>query len=95
MEDHLDALRLNPRQDLLDDAGPNEAYCIVDLGESYAVYLPGGGEVTLTLQAGTYHCRYLDAATGTWTNAETVENATGVPLTPDQRDQVVVITATS
>lgn len=96
VEEHLDLWRLSPRQDLPADAGPNEAYCIADPGESYAVYLPEGGEVTLTLEAGAYRCRYLDAEAATWTNAETVENATELSLTaPDRKNQVVVITASS
>jgi hypothetical protein len=96
LEDHLDLWRLRPRQDLLSGAGPNEAYCIAAPGESYAVYFPAGGDVTLALEAGSYRCRYLDAETATWTDAETVEDATELSLDrPDGTNQVVVVTATS
>jgi len=96
VEEHLDLPRLRPRQDLLVDAGPNEAYCIAEPGKSYGVYLPAGGEVTLALEAGDYQCRYLDAEAATWTERESIENATERLLTaPDRKNQVVVITATS
>jgi len=96
VEELVDLWRLRPRQDLLGDVDPNEAYCVAAPGESYAVYFPEGGTVTLAVEAGSYRCRYLDAETATWEHTETVEDATEITLDrPDRNNQVVVITATS
>lgn len=96
VEQAIDLWSVNPRQDLLADAGPNEAYCIADPGTSYGVYLPEGGEVTLALESGDYQCRYLDAEAATWTTGEPIENATEHTLTaPDRKNQIAVLTASS
>jgi len=96
LEDHLDLWGLRPRQDLLEDVGPNEAYCLAAPGESYAVYVPAGCDVTLAIESGSYRRRYLDTETATWTDAGTVEDSTEVRLRPpDGKNWVAVFTATS
>jgi hypothetical protein len=57
-----------PRNDLLSDRQPNEAYCLAEPGRQYAVYFPDGGEVSLDVSAskGTLQLRWLDIARSVW-----------------------------
>jgi len=64
----LDLFRCQPRNDLLRDREPNEAYCLADPGRQYAVYFPAGGSVRLDLAgcAGELELRWLDADAAQW-----------------------------
>lgn len=96
IEEHVDFPGLTPRQDLLGDAAPDEAYCVADPGEAYVVYFPDGGGATLDLDAGSYRLRTLDAESAAWTGEETVEGGTDLALDPAERpNQLVVLTAES
>ena len=57
-----------PRNDLLGDRAPNEAYCLAEAGRQYAVYFPDGGGVTLDLSGaeGVPQVRWLNIREGTW-----------------------------
>ncbi len=64
----LDLFRCQPRNDLLSDREPNEAYCLADPGRQYAVYFPAGGSVRLDLAgcASEVEVRWLDVDTARW-----------------------------
>jgi len=64
----IDLFRCQPRNDLLGDREPNEAYCLADPGRQYAVYLPAGGSVRLDLAgcAGEVELRWLDVDAARW-----------------------------
>ena len=47
-----------------DELVNNGAYCLAKPGESYAVYLPKGGDVTLKLEPGNYDASWFSAFTG-------------------------------
>jgi hypothetical protein len=51
----------------------NGAYCLAQPGEIYAVYLPNGGDVTVTLEPGRYTAAWFSAFTGEWVQLPTVE----------------------
>jgi Family of unknown function (DUF6298)/Putative collagen-binding domain of a collagenase len=51
---------LQPRSDLA-----STQYCLADPGKEYLVYLPNGGEVTVSLAAGRYRFEWLNPLTGT------------------------------
>jgi hypothetical protein len=58
-----------------DDLVSNSAYCLAKPGELYAVYLPNGGDVTITLQPGRYQAAWFSAFTGEWVPLPAVEGA--------------------
>ena len=45
--DEIDIFSCHPRNDLLQERQPNEAYCLAKPGEIYAIYFTDGGEVKL------------------------------------------------
>ncbi len=80
--------KTNPHDELVN----NEAYCLAEPGEIYAVYLPKGGRVTLKLEPGNYDALWFSALSGekivlpvaggtTWTS----------PETPDQNDWALLL----
>lgn len=96
IEEAVDLCSLTPRQDLLVDAAPHEAYCVAAPGDSYVVYFPTGSDVTLDLEAGSYRRRYLDTETATWTDEDTTDAGTELLLSPpEQRNPVAVLTTES
>ena len=96
VEEVVDLPALTPRQDLLENAVPGEAYCTADPGAAYVVYVPDGGEVTLDVEPGSYRRRYLDAETAGWTDETTVEGDDSVVIDPPERpNQIAVLTAES
>jgi len=42
----------------------NGAYCLAKPGETYAVYLPKGGDVSIKLEPGSYEAKWFNAFTG-------------------------------
>jgi hypothetical protein len=80
--------KTDPHDELVD----NNAYCLADPGECYAIYLPRGGKVTVQLKNGPYRVNWfnprggetmrLPAANGTsWTS----------PEAPDYGDWVLLL----
>lgn len=63
-----------PRNDLLTDREPNQAYCLARPSERYAVYLPQGGTVKLETSAaeGSLEVRWLDIARSAWQEPQIV-----------------------
>ncbi|HUE22549.1 MAG TPA: DUF4038 domain-containing protein [Bryobacteraceae bacterium] len=51
----------------------NGAYCLAKPGEIYAIYLPNGGDVTVTLEKGRYEAAWFSAFTGEWLPLPPVE----------------------
>jgi len=47
-----------------DELVNNGAYCLAKPGETYAVYLPKGGDVSIKLEPGTYEAQWFNAFTG-------------------------------
>lgn len=74
IDNSLDVFRAAPRNDLLSDRSPNEAYCLAEPGKQYAVYFPNGGEVKLDVSAaqGALQVRWLDINRSTWREPTTV-----------------------
>jgi len=90
----IDIFTCRPRNDLLSDRQPNEAYCLADPPRQHAVYFPAAGQVTLA--PGPSHpsrtLRWFDIDAGTWRPSQ---KATGQKLslrTPGRGQWAVVIT---
>jgi hypothetical protein len=49
------------------------AYCLAKPGETYAVYLPKGGDVSIKLEPGSYEAKWFNAFTGETTPLPPVE----------------------
>ena len=47
-----------------DELADHGAYCLAELGRTYAVYLPNGGKVTLKLEPGRYRAEWFSGFTG-------------------------------
>ena len=52
--------KTEPHDELVSDG----AYCVAEPGKTYAVYLPKGGKVTVTLKPGQYRAEWFSAMTG-------------------------------
>jgi hypothetical protein len=92
--DAMDLFACEPRNKLLSDREPNEAYCLAQPGKQYAVYFPNGGSVTLDVSAatGTLEIRWLDIARGAWQPARRVAGGGTVRLkAPDTGHWAVLI----
>lgn len=90
----FDFFRAAPRNELLGDRDPNEAYLMAVPGEQYALYFPGGGSVTLDLSAATsgLSMRRIDIDTGEWSDEGTVPGGGVVSVSaPGGRHSVVVM----
>jgi hypothetical protein len=72
LTDEFRIFSTQPRNDLLDNRQPNEAYCLADPGSAYAIYFTDGGEVTLDLSAanGQWQRRWLAIGESNWKAAE-------------------------
>jgi hypothetical protein len=68
------------------------AYCLAKPGEIYAVYLPKEGDVTITLEAGSYDASWFGAFTGERIPLGTVEGTSWKsPKTPGWLDWAILL----
>ena len=74
LTDELEIVEAEPRNDLLGDRDPNEAYLLAVPGSAYAVYFPNGGSVTVDLSEGRdeFTLRWIDIDASEWTGEETI-----------------------
>jgi len=92
--DEFDVFRCEPRNDLLSQREPNEAYCLAEEARQYAVYFPGKGSVVLdTSQASqTLSLRWYNIDRSSWHPAQTIRGSESTSLTaPDGAQWAVVI----
>ena len=74
LTDAMNVFLCAPRNDLLSERSPNEAYCLAEPGKQGAVFFPDGGAVRLDLSTpkGTLQVRWLDIASSAWQEPQTV-----------------------
>lgn len=74
LTDGMDFFACEPRNALLADREPNEAYCLSEPGKQYAVYFTDGGAVKLDVSAarGSLKVRWLDIARSEWRETQTL-----------------------
>ncbi len=82
LTDAMDVFSCRPRNDLLSGRADNEAYCIANAGEEYAVYFTGGGGVELDLSAlaGKASVRWLDIGSSEWVRETVVDGGGKISL---------------
>ena len=94
LTDAMNVFACEPRNDLLDDRSPNEAYCLAETGRQYAAYFPDGGEVTLDVSAtkGSLRVRWLDISRSAWQEQQTVDGGGTLELrTPGKGHWAVLV----
>jgi hypothetical protein len=94
--DAFDLFRCEPRNDLLSQREPNEAYCLAEEARRYAVYFPAEGSVALDTSRGhtALSVRWYDVDRGRWHSAKTIQGGQFAELTtPSPGQWAVVIVA--
>ncbi len=94
MVDELDIFQTGPSNNLLKERDSNEAYCLAEKGEAYAVYFPDGGSVILNLseRMGEVSVRWLNVLENKWLDTEKFSVDNEIELTtPGQRHWVVLV----
>jgi hypothetical protein len=94
LTDAMDVFLCAPRNELLSDRSPNEAYALAEPGKQYAVYFPEGGEVRLDVSAaqGPLQIRWLDILQSTWHDSTEREGGATLELkTPGENQWAVLI----
>jgi hypothetical protein len=91
--DEFDIFRCEPRNDLLTQREPNEAYCLAEEARQYAVYFPDQGAVVLdTSQASrALSVRWYDIDRGKWHPAEPIGGSGSTSLTTPGTGQWAVV----
>ena len=81
--------KTEPHDELAD--GGN--YCLAKPGDTYAVYLPNGGKVTVRLEGGDYRAEWFAAQTGERIPVESPVHggAWTSPEAPDKNDWALLI----
>ena len=75
-----------------DELVNNGAYCLAEPGEIYAIYVPKGGTVTVSLQEGNYAAHWFGATTGEIIDLPPVTGASWTsPETPDRLDWALLL----
>jgi hypothetical protein len=95
LTDEMDVFTCAAHNDLLSDRNPNEAYCMANPGEEYAVYFPNSGEVTLDVSSSKEPAkvRWLDISASKWEKPEIFKGGKNVTLQPPGDGLWVVLVA--
>ncbi|CAN5267265.1 hypothetical protein BH23VER1_BH23VER1_25560 [soil metagenome] len=82
LADAMDVFTCEPHNHLLGDREANEAYCLAEPGQQYAIYFPDGGAVDLDVSAASQslQIRWLDIARSAWLEAQSVPPAPALEL---------------
>lgn len=82
LTDRIDIVTCSPHNDLLSYREQNEAYCIANPGEEYAVYFPNGGQVTLDIRSiqKPAELTWLNILKSRWTDARPVREKRQIKL---------------
>src|SRR5579863_920907 len=80
--------KTNPHDELVNNGDD----CLADLGKTYAVYLPKGGQVTVRLEQGRYRGFWFSAVTGEKIDLPPVEGPSWTsPMPPDANDWAILL----
>jgi hypothetical protein len=80
--------KTEPHDELVDHGN----YCLAKPGDTYAVYLPKGGKVTIHLLPHRYEAAWFNAITGEWTALAPIEGSSWTSLeAPSANDWALLI----
>ncbi|MBZ5666385.1 MAG: DUF4038 domain-containing protein [Acidobacteriia bacterium] len=75
-----------------DELVSNGNYCLAKPGETYAVYLPKGGSVSIRLQPGHYQGSWFNAVTGEWFGLPPIQGSSWIsPVMPGANDWALLL----
>ena len=75
-----------------DELADHGNYCLAKPGDTYAVYLPKGGKVTIHLLPHRYQAAWFNAVTGEWTAPAPIEGSSWTsPEAPSVNDWALLI----
>jgi hypothetical protein len=75
-----------------DELASGGAYCLAELGRTYAAYLPNGGKVTLKLEPGRYRAEWFSGFTGEIVPIGAAEGPVWTsPDAPDKSDWALLL----
>jgi hypothetical protein len=67
-------------------------FCLAIPGETYAVYLPNGGSVTVKLQSGRYSAKWFNPVIGEWRELPPIDGSSWTsPAVPRSNDWALLI----
>jgi hypothetical protein len=92
----MNVFACEPRNDLLSERSPNEAYSLAEPGGQYAVYFPDGGEVRLDVSEakGPLQVRWLDISRNAWQEPRSADGGGTLKLkTPGEGHWAVFVLA--
>lgn len=95
MTDSLDLFCCEPRNGLLSQREPNEAYCLAEESKQYAVYFPAEGSVVLDTSAASkpLSARWYNIDRGQWRPAKAIQVGAAELTTPGPGRWAVVVLA--
>lgn len=68
-------------------------YCLANVGETYAVYLPQGGSVSIRLSTGAYRSAWFNPSNGEWIALPVAKGPIwNSPPSPDTHDWALLLT---
>lgn len=96
LTDGMDLFNCAPHNELLSDKEPNEAYCLAEPGEQYAVYFPDGGDVTVDISSlkGPAVIRWLNISISEWKKRQAVQDGCKAALHSPGKGHWAVLIAT-
>jgi hypothetical protein len=82
LTDEMNVFACGPRNELLGDRKPNDAFCMANPGVEYAVYFPNGGQANLDITPlkGMATVRWLDIMRSAWHDPQKVEAGKPIAL---------------
>jgi hypothetical protein len=76
-----------------DELVNNGAFCLAEIGRTYVVYLPHGGDISLKLEPGQFAVKWFNPRNGEYSTAGVAEGAScHSPWAPDNQDLVLLLT---
>ncbi len=91
--DEMNIFRCEPDNSLLSGRSANEAYCLAEIGEQYAVYFSDGGNIEIDLRGvtGIFEIKWLNIESSQWGEVSTVTGGGFVPLATPGTGQWAVL----
>jgi len=74
-----------------DELVNNGAFCLAELGHRYAIYLPRGGNVTVSLDSGQYEVKWFNPRSGEYSGAQVVSGPVWASASAEDREDWAIV----
>jgi hypothetical protein len=93
LTDSMNIFVCEPDNSLLSNRSDNEAFCLAEIGEQYAIYFTDGGSVTLDMSGatGNFTKKWLEIAESEWKVIKTITGGGSQILAPPSSGQWAVL----